>query len=86
MFYATYNIYADLDRGNRGFANTWEVARFATREERDAFVAMESNRRARAVTRKEAVQIWRGAYLCVGRKPPRGGLFGPDGFGPFPFA
>ena len=30
-YYAAHNAYADLGNGNRGFANTWEISRHATR-------------------------------------------------------
>lgn len=76
MFYAAHNSHADLYNGNHGFANTWEVSRFKTRQERDAFVEKMSNHKARAVTRKRAAEIWEGCFLCVGDKVPVGGLFG----------
>lgn len=80
-YYATHNTRADLANGNRGFLNTWAVSRFDTRDSRDAFVAEHDNQLARAVTRKEAEQIWRDGFLCVGSTPPPGGLFGPDAAG-----
>lgn len=81
MFYAAHNIYANLINGNRGFLNTWAVSRFATRAERDAFVDRYSNKDAKAVSSKEAVDIWQGTYLCVGEDVPAGGLFGVSRFG-----
>lgn len=86
MFYAVMNARADLNNGNRGFANTWNVARFETRAARDAFVAENGNRLARAATRKEAAEVWAAQYTCVGETVPVGGLFnapyGQDRFEP----
>jgi len=76
MFYAALNVRADLDNGNRGFRNSWEIARFETVAARDAFVLRESTRLAKPVTRREADAIFRGTYECVGETPPKGGLFG----------
>lgn len=81
MFYATHNTHADLRNGNRGCANTWEVSRFETRQQRDAWVESRSNQMARAVKRAEAVTVYAGGFACVGRTVPRGGLFGPAGDG-----
>ncbi len=78
MYYATHNIYANLVNGNRGFANSWEVSRFKTRAEREAFIEKYENKAARAVSRDEASKIFRDTYLCVGKEPPTGGLFGGD--------
>ena len=75
MFYAAHNTHADINNGNRGFLNTWEVSRFSTKTERDAFVSKFENKNARACTRKEAVDFWRGQFLSVGKDIPRGGLF-----------
>lgn len=80
-FYAAHNTRADLIQGNRGFANTWEISRFATREDRDAFVAEMENKAGQAVTRKEAEDLYRGCFRCTGADVPAGGLFGDDGFG-----
>jgi hypothetical protein len=76
MFYATLNVRADLINGSHGFANTWEVARFSSCADRDEWLEANSNRLARAVTRKEACLIFAGQYLCVGDAVPKGGLFG----------
>jgi hypothetical protein len=78
-YYAALNRYADLDNGNRGFANSWEIARFNSRSERDAFVMQYANNAARAVTRRDAERIYRDNYISVGRTVPQGGLFGYDG-------
>lgn len=75
-YYAALNVRADLNNGNQGFANTWEIARFFTKAQRDAFVDKEANRRARAVTRKGAAAIFAGNYEAVGKPVPAGGLFG----------
>ena len=75
MKYAVHNTHADMNNGSHGFLNTWEVSRFATGAERDAFVANLENKKARAITRREAIEIWRGAYLSVGKAIPAGGLF-----------
>ena len=80
-FYAAHNTHADINNGNRGFLNTWEISRFATRAERDAFVDKYENRNAKPVTRKEAEIIYRGCYLSVGEPVPAGGLFGADRYG-----
>ncbi len=80
-YYAAHNTRADLNNGNHGFLNTWEVSRFPTKSERDAFVARMDNKKAKAVTRDEANRIWRGTYLSVGEAIPRGGLFGDNRFG-----
>lgn len=75
-YYAALNTRADLDNGNQGFANTWEIARFLTKAQRDAFVSKEANRRAHAVTRKGAAAIFARNYEAVGKPVPPGGLFG----------
>lgn len=82
MFYATHNSYADRNNGSFGFLNSWEVSRFPTRGERDAFVARFENKLARPITRASAGYIWRRNYLCVGAPVPRGGLFPRDDIEP----
>jgi hypothetical protein len=74
--YAIFNYRADLGNGNAGFCNTWSVDVFHSREERDAFVAHEGNRRARAVTRVGAEEVWRRGFLENGEPIPRGGFRG----------
>lgn len=74
-FYAAINIRADIKNGNRGFTNTWEIARFVTQSERDTFVERECNRMAKAVTRKAAEEIFASNYLSIGKVVPKGGLF-----------
>lgn len=81
FFYAAENTRADLRNGNHGFANTWAIGRFASRRERDEYVAANGDRLARAVSRKEAASIWAAKYRCVGQKVPTGGLFGRDKYG-----
>jgi len=78
-YYATLNLYADLDNGNSGFANTWEIARFDSRSERASFVAEYANNDAKAVTRRDAERIYRDNYISDGRAVPHGGLFGHNG-------
>ena len=80
-YYAAHNAGADVVNGNDGFANTWEVSRFRSRAERDAFVVRHDNQRARAVTRKDAEATYRDGYLSVGAEVPAGGLFGADAYG-----
>lgn len=79
--YAAINLRADINAGNRGFINTWEIAKFDTKAERDAFVAKNGNRAAKAVTRKEAEAIYADCFLSVGETVPVGGLFGNDTYG-----
>ncbi len=81
MFYAAHNSNADLRSGNRGFANTWEVSRFSSRSDRDAFVEEFENQLARPVTRAEAVALWRSQFETVGKPIPKGGLFKANRFG-----
>jgi hypothetical protein len=78
-YYAAFNRYADLNSGNRGFANSWEIARFDSRSARDEFVMQYANHAAKAVTRRDAERIYRNNYISVGRTVPPGGLFGYDG-------
>lgn len=74
-FYAAHNSRANLREGNQGFLNTWQISRFKSKGERDAFVKEYENQRAYALTRREADQLFRSQYECVGREPPAGGLF-----------
>jgi hypothetical protein len=80
-FYAAHNLKADLRNGSRGFLNTWEVSRFSSRKDRDAFVEKYENQMAKPVTRKEAGEIYASGFLSVGQKVPTGGLFGADRHG-----
>lgn len=80
-FYAAHNTRADLDNGNHGFRNTWEVSRFPTKADRDAFVAKYANKLGKPVSRREAEGIFRDYYLSTGNDMPKGGLFGLDGYG-----
>lgn len=79
MYYAAHNTHTDLNTGDHGFANTWEISRFATRAERDAFVERLSHKMARPVTDKEAIAIFARCYECEGKPVPQGGLFGDEG-------
>ena len=74
-YYAVENTRADLQSGNRGFANTWAVGRFKCKTDRDAYVIDNSNKLARAVTRKEAGEVFAACYRCIGRPVPKGGVF-----------
>ncbi len=78
MYYWTFNPYADLRNGNRGFMNTRQIGRCATKDERAKLIDLRENQNARAVTRKEAEEIFRGNYTSIGAKVPRGGLFGDE--------
>lgn len=80
-FYAAHNTHADIRNGSRGFANTWEISRFSSKSDRDAFVAKFENKDARPVTRKEAIRLYAENYSSVGKDVPAGGLFGADRFG-----
>lgn len=80
-FYAAHNTRADLDNGNHGFRNTWEVSRFETKADRDEFVSKRTNQLAKAVTRRAAEGIFRDHYDCTGETMPSGGLFGTDAYG-----
>lgn len=79
-YYAIHNTHADRNRGDAGFANTWEVSRFPNRAARDAFVDYRWNQRARAVTRRQAERVYRDSYTVVGAAVPFGGLFGQRQF------
>lgn len=81
MFYAAINPRANLSNGNLGFLNTWEIARFETKAEREDFVKRYENKAARVVTRKEAIAIFAETYECVGKAVPNGGLFGINKYG-----
>ncbi len=78
MFYAAHNTRADLQNGNHGFLNTWEISRFKTNAERKSFIKEYENQGAKPVSRKEAKNIFDGTFLCVGEKVPVGGLFSSD--------
>jgi hypothetical protein len=78
-FYAAHNAYADINKGSRGFLNTWEISRFSSRSDRDAFVEKYQNKDAKPVTRKAAIELFAGNYLSVGKVVPVGGLFGRFG-------
>ncbi len=75
MHYAAFNTYADLSRGDHGFANSWVIVRFVTKAEREEFLVAFDDKKAKAVTRKEAECIHERNYTSVGEKPPVGGLF-----------
>ena len=81
MFYAAINPLANINEGKRGFLNTWEIARFNTKAERDEFVIAYENKAAKVVTRKKAIGIFASAYECVGKPVPKGGLFGVNKYG-----
>lgn len=81
MFYAAHNTRANVNTGDRGFINTWEISRFETRAERDAFVGRYAHKLAKPVTRKEAIVIFARCFECVGKPVPKGGLFGVDRYG-----
>lgn len=79
--YAKHNTRADLDSGNHGFLNTWEISRFDTKAERDQFVDANSNQKATAITRNQAGVAFAATFICVGEKPPVGGLFAENKYG-----
>ena len=81
MYYAIHNTHADLANGYTGFSNTWEISRFETKVDRDAFVEKMENKNAKAVTRKQAIEYFNATYLSVGKEVPVGGLFGQPAFG-----
>ena len=80
-YYAAHNICANRLNGDYGFLNTWEVSRFKSKADRDAFVAEYDNKNARVVTRKEASAIFDRCYTSNGKDVPKGGLFGTDDYG-----
>jgi hypothetical protein len=81
MYYAAHNPRADLAKGDRGFANTWEISRFRTKAERTAFILQHENQRARAVTRQDAQDIWVNNYRSVGIQLPDYSLFAKTKYG-----
>lgn len=81
MLYAAHNTRADLNTGDRGFVNTWEISRFATRAERDAFIERYAHKLAMPVTRKQAITIYARCFECEGKPVPKGGLFGVNQYG-----
>jgi hypothetical protein len=73
-FYATYNSYGNLREGSHGFLNTWEIKTFPNQKARNQWVDENENRLARAVTRREAIEIFAACYHSVGKPVPTGGL------------
>lgn len=56
MFYAQFNLYGSTTEV--GMSNTWQVASFATRKARDAWVAQHDDRLdVGAITQREAVKL-----------------------------
>ena len=56
MHYAQYNLYGTST--DVGFANTWQVASFASKAARDAWVSQHKDRLdVAAVTRSEALKL-----------------------------
>nr|CAD6612997.1 hypothetical protein RKHAN_02538 [Rhizobium sp. Khangiran2] len=80
MYYGIYNSHADLDRGNHGFSNTWDVVRFHSKADRDEFLRVFENKKSEAVTRSYASAIWKNNFECVGKDVPKGGLFNGETF------
>lgn len=74
-FYAALNSYADLRENRHGFVNTWTIYRFPSVESRNSFVERHWHKSAKAVTRKEAEEIFADTYRSVGKDVPVGGLF-----------
>ena len=65
MYYAVRNSYADPDTGYGGFANTWVIAAFKTRRERDE--AVERDPAIRPIKRSEIRQY---AFMSLRRPRP----------------
>jgi hypothetical protein len=78
-FYAKHNAYAT--ETSSGFANTWEISRFADRLARDKFVEAMAHKGAQSTTRADAIDTFAGNYRSVGKDVPRGGLFGEQRLG-----
>lgn len=80
-FYAAINTRANATQIIHGFDNTWQIARFAKKSERDLFVRDHEALDAKPVTRAEAEELFADKYRLAREPVPKGGLFGLSAYG-----